>query len=43
MGCIPTNTFEDALKEAKRFVGKDPKILVLPGCFTKPAFHLFRK
>jgi len=43
MGCIPTNTFEDALKEAKKFVGKDPKILVLPGCFTKPAFHLFKK
>jgi len=43
MGCIPTNTFEDALRAAKKFVGKNPKILVLPGCFVKPGFHLFRK
>ncbi|MBA7493579.1 Lactate racemase [subsurface metagenome] len=43
MGCIPTNTFEDALREAEKFVGKNPRILVLPGCFVKPGFHLFRK
>jgi len=43
MGCIPTNTFKDALRESERYVGKSPRILVLPGCFVKPGFHLFRK
>lgn len=43
MGCIPTNTFEDALRATEKFVGKNPKILVLPECFVKPGFHLFRK
>lgn len=43
MGCIPTNTFKDALKQAEKYVGKNPRTLVLPGCFTKPGFHLFRK
>jgi hypothetical protein len=43
MGCEPTNSFKDALKESERYVGKNPRILVLPGCFVKPGFHLFRK
>jgi len=43
MGCIPTNTFKDALKEAEKYVGKNPRILLLPGCFVKPGFHLFKK
>jgi len=43
MGCIPTNTFKDALKTAEKYVGKNPRILVLPECFAKPGFHLFRK
>jgi len=43
MGCIPTNTFKDALREAEKYVGKNPRILVLPGCFVKPGFHLFRR
>ncbi len=43
MGCIPTNTFKDALKDSERYVGKNPRILVLPGVFVKPGFHLFKK
>ncbi len=43
MGCQPKNTFEDALREAKKYVGKDPNILVLPQCFLKPGFHLYKK
>lgn len=43
MGCIPTNTFKDALRETEKYVGKNPRILVLPGCFVKPGFHLFKK
>ncbi len=43
MGCIPTNTFKDALRETEKYIGKNPRILMLPGCFVKPGFHLFRK
>jgi len=43
MGCISTNTFKDALRAAGKYVGKDPRILVLPRCFVEPGFHLFRK
>ncbi len=43
MGCKPTKTFEEALKEAKKYVGNNPNILVLPECFLKPGFHLFKK
>jgi len=43
MGCIPTNTFKDALNTSEKYVGKNPKILVLPGCFVKPGFHIFKK
>jgi len=43
MGCIPINTLKDSLKAAEKNVGKNPRILVLPGVFTKPGFHIFRK
>lgn len=44
LGCIPTNTFKDALRESEKLFGKNPKILVLlSGCFVKPGFHLFKK
>jgi nickel-dependent lactate racemase len=43
MGCQPKDTFEQALKDAKKYVGGDPNILVLPECFLKPGFHLFKK
>jgi hypothetical protein len=43
MGCKPTKDFEEALREAKRYVGENPNILVLPECFLKPGFHLFKK
>jgi hypothetical protein len=39
MGCIPTNTFEEAVKHAYRYVGKDPKMLVVPA-LSKPQVHL---
>lgn len=38
MGCIPTNTFDDALEHAARHVGRDPKMLVVPE-LSKPAVH----
>ncbi len=34
MGFKPVTTFEDALKDAARYVGKNPKILCTPRCFT---------
>ncbi|MGI9862367.1 lactate racemase domain-containing protein [Moorella naiadis] len=43
MGCIPTNTFADALKQAEKYVGKNPRILVLPESFLKVSVHLKRK
>ncbi|HEX5850827.1 MAG TPA: lactate racemase domain-containing protein, partial [Rubrobacter sp.] len=39
MGCIPTRSFEEALKHAARYVGKDPKMLVLPE-LSKPQVHV---
>lgn len=42
MGLKPTNTFADALKEAEKYVGKNPRILVLPEALTKAAVHLKR-
>jgi len=38
MGCIPVNTFDEAVKHAARHVGKDPKMLVVPE-LSKPAVH----
>jgi len=34
MGFIPISTFKEALEQAKKIVGKDPRILVTPECFT---------
>lgn len=34
MGFKPVEKFEDALKDATRYVGKNPKILCTPRCFT---------
>lgn len=39
MGAIPTRTFDDALKLAEKYVGKNPKIIVVPE-LSKPAVHL---
>lgn len=38
MGCIPTRTFEEALRHAERRVGKRPRMLVVPE-LSKPAVH----
>ena len=34
MGFIPTSTFAEAMIQAERFVGKNPRILCTPDCFT---------
>lgn len=39
MGCIPVATFNDALDHARRYVGADPKMLVVPE-LSKPQVHL---
>lgn len=41
MGFIPTQTFEEAMKGAEKFVGKNPKILALPEYLLKVPAHLF--
>lgn len=41
MGIIPTKTFDEALKDAERFVGKNPRIMVLPGYLKMVPPHLF--
>jgi hypothetical protein len=38
MGCIPTRTFDEAIKGAERHVGGNPKIVVVPE-LSKPAVH----
>lgn len=40
MGAIPTKTFDDALKQAEKYVGKNPRILVIPEAFTRTAVHM---
>lgn len=40
MGCIPTPTFADALRQAERYVGKHPRILAIPGLFESAPVHL---
>jgi nickel-dependent lactate racemase len=34
MGFVPVNTFEKAMAGAARYVGKNPRILCMPDCFT---------
>jgi len=41
MGCIPTKTFEDALAHAERYVGKNPRVLVIPEAFRHVGVHLY--
>lgn len=41
MGIIPTRTFAEAMKDAERFVGKNPRIMVLPGYLLMVPPHLF--
>lgn len=43
MGCIPTKTFEDALARAERYVGRNPRILVVPEAFRQVGVHLYRR
>lgn len=40
MGMTPTRTFADALKQAEKYVGKNPRVLVIPEAFTQTAVHL---
>jgi nickel-dependent lactate racemase len=41
MGCIPTRTFDEALTRAERYVGKGPRVLVLPEAFRHVGVHLY--
>jgi nickel-dependent lactate racemase len=34
MGFIPTTTFEEAFRQAKKLVGSNPKVLCTPECFS---------
>ena len=42
MGCIPTDDFGAALRAAQKYVGKNPRVLVLPGAFLGVGVHLKR-
>jgi hypothetical protein len=43
MGFVPAATFDDAMRLAARIVGKNPRILCTPDCFTGGAgVHLRR-
>lgn len=39
MGCIPMPTFEQAMKHAERFVGKSPRIIIIPA-LSRGGVHL---
>jgi hypothetical protein len=41
MGCIPTRTFSEALARAERYVGQNPRILVMPEAFRSVGVHLY--
>jgi hypothetical protein len=44
MGFIPTSSFEEAFRGAERLVGKNPRILCTPECFSGgAAVHLHLK
>ena len=43
MGCIPTDTFDEALSRAERYVGKKPRILAVPEAFRMAGVHLHLK
>jgi nickel-dependent lactate racemase len=42
MGCIPTDTFAQALRQAERYVGKNPRVLVIPEAFRGAGVHFQR-
>lgn len=39
MGAIPTGTVDEALGHARRYVGADPRMIVVPE-LSKPGYHL---
>ena len=41
MGFIPTKTFDEALKGAEKYVGKNPRILALPEYLVRVPAHLW--
>jgi hypothetical protein len=41
MGCITRATYEEAIKDAEKYVGKDPKIFVLPDYLSSNPVHFF--
>jgi hypothetical protein len=41
MGCIPTSTFKEALARAERYVGRSPRILLVPEAFRYVGVHLY--
>ena len=44
MGCIPTATFEEAMEQAVKITGPDPKIICTPEAFSGGAgVHLYLK
>jgi nickel-dependent lactate racemase len=43
MECKPTNNFEEALEDAKQYVGNNPRVLVLPETFERVSVHLRNK
>jgi len=43
MDMNPVHTFEDALRDARRYVGENPKILALPRTFRTAGVHLMMK
>ena len=43
MGLKTRSGFQEALRDAGRIVGSNPKILALPKCFTTAAVHLMMK
>jgi len=43
MGLKTRATFEEALRDAERYVGSNPRILALPRCFKTAAVHLMMK
>jgi hypothetical protein len=43
MGFVPVATFDDAMKQAERIVGKNPRILCTPDCFSGGAGVHLRK
>ena len=43
MGMKPLQTFESALKDARKYVGDSPNILALPKTFKTAGVHLMMK